>query len=190
MSNWYYYSNNQKYGPVSSAQLQKLVLTSVIQFQTVVETENGRKFYARDVKGLFQEPTSETETTDTLLPANSAEPTPEKETRYWIVPSGTLNEIGPLRERQLRYHIRSGEIQETDWLFLNKVPKIDLKKSAAQNGASLVGNAYPDFYDLAPSGLSKKAIRDIGTSVAWKIIVFQIIIGVLLGLFIALFFQK
>ena len=53
MSSWFYYdSNGQKQGPVSSGQLKGLAKAGLIAPETVIETETGKTASAANVKGL------------------------------------------------------------------------------------------------------------------------------------------
>ncbi len=54
MPNWFYYDvNGKKRGPINSAQLRSLVESQVINGDTDIETEDGRKGKVKQVKGLF-----------------------------------------------------------------------------------------------------------------------------------------
>ncbi len=54
MSNWFYYDvNGKKRGPINSAQLRSLAESQVINGDTDIETEDGRKVRAGKIKGLF-----------------------------------------------------------------------------------------------------------------------------------------
>lgn len=54
MPNWFYYDvNGKKRGPINSAQLKSLADSQVINRNTDIETEDGRRGKAGQVKGLF-----------------------------------------------------------------------------------------------------------------------------------------
>ena len=52
MTNWYYYNNEQKQGPVTDAQLRQLALQGDVTLETKVETCDGRIVIAKKIKGL------------------------------------------------------------------------------------------------------------------------------------------
>lgn len=54
MSQWYYYNENRKLGPVQPSDLKKLAEIGQITPDTIVENESGQKAKASAVKGLFQ----------------------------------------------------------------------------------------------------------------------------------------
>jgi uncharacterized Tic20 family protein len=57
MANWYYYDNNgQKQGPITSAQLQTLVINKIVIPTTRIVTEDGRETAAGAINGLFSTP--------------------------------------------------------------------------------------------------------------------------------------
>jgi uncharacterized Tic20 family protein len=57
MANWYYYDNNgQKQGPITSAQLQTLVINKIVTHTTRIVTEDGRETAAGAINGLFSTP--------------------------------------------------------------------------------------------------------------------------------------
>jgi uncharacterized Tic20 family protein len=57
MANWYYYDNKgQKQGPITSAQLQTLVINKIITPATRIVTEDGRETTAGLINGLFSTP--------------------------------------------------------------------------------------------------------------------------------------
>ncbi|MDR2437989.1 MAG: DUF4870 domain-containing protein [Planctomycetaceae bacterium] len=57
MANWYYYDNNgQKRGPITSAQLQTLVINKIVIPTTRIVTEDGRETAAGAINGLFTTP--------------------------------------------------------------------------------------------------------------------------------------
>lgn len=51
MTKWFFYENNQKYGPVTDQQLQQFAMDGRITPETVVETEAGR-WPAKAIKGI------------------------------------------------------------------------------------------------------------------------------------------
>lgn len=53
---WYYYTNNQKLGPVSGQDIKRLASTGEITHQTIIE-HNGKQDRAENVKGLTFLPT-------------------------------------------------------------------------------------------------------------------------------------
>lgn len=53
MANWYYYDNNQLYGPVSAGDLQLYINSGQIKPDTIIQHESGRKCMAKNVKGLI-----------------------------------------------------------------------------------------------------------------------------------------
>lgn len=52
MSNWFYYRDKEKLGPVSPAQLRQLALGGQVMPETVIENEAGKQAYAKNVNGL------------------------------------------------------------------------------------------------------------------------------------------
>ena len=52
MTNWYYYGNGKKNGTVTGGQLKWLAKNGKITPKTLLETEDGKSVFARQVKGL------------------------------------------------------------------------------------------------------------------------------------------
>lgn len=52
MSNWFFYHENRRFGPVSSEKLRSLALEGRISAETTIESEDGRRVTAGRVKGL------------------------------------------------------------------------------------------------------------------------------------------
>ncbi|MDR3111001.1 MAG: GYF domain-containing protein [Planctomycetaceae bacterium] len=54
MTNWYYYNtNDEKVGPITQRELRDLSAKGVVTRQTLLETEDGRKSPAEQVRGLI-----------------------------------------------------------------------------------------------------------------------------------------
>ncbi len=53
MASWFYREGNELQGPLTGAELKMFAASGQIMPDTVVETEDGRKSLARNVKGLF-----------------------------------------------------------------------------------------------------------------------------------------
>lgn len=51
MASWFFYENNQKYGPITDQQLQQFATAGRITPETIVETEAGR-WPAKAIKGI------------------------------------------------------------------------------------------------------------------------------------------
>ena len=52
MSDWYYYKNNEKIGPISTSEIKTLAKNGFITQETVIENVNGRSAVTGKVKGL------------------------------------------------------------------------------------------------------------------------------------------
>lgn len=56
--NWFYWSDGERIGPISSAELKRLAQTGVVSPSTTVEDETGKSALAERVSGLFVAPSS------------------------------------------------------------------------------------------------------------------------------------
>ena len=73
-STWYYYDHNgQKQGPITSGQLKELANQGTVTPETIIENEEGKSAFAKDVKGL-----TFVEATPSELPQYTAAPLAEQ----------------------------------------------------------------------------------------------------------------
>lgn len=56
--NWFYWSDGERIGPISAAELKRLAQTGVVSPSTTVEDETGKSALAERVAGLFASPSS------------------------------------------------------------------------------------------------------------------------------------
>jgi len=96
MTNWYYYNDGKKHGPITSSALKALAEQGVITSTTPLETESGRKGPAGKVPGLFNAAPSNPFTTPMAV-QNQAMPqsvpisdTKGNKSSLWITVVGVL----------------------------------------------------------------------------------------------------
>lgn len=77
---WHYYdSDRQKQGPITSGQMKELAGAGVIMPETVIETEDGKRALAQNLKGLeFPETTSEPAPLELTTPESAGQLSTEK----------------------------------------------------------------------------------------------------------------
>lgn len=120
MPNWFYYDvNGKKRGPINSAQLKSLADSQVINRNINIETEDGRKGKAGQIKGLF--PTGESYSVQSPSPnasvsnqkVSSGNPSFPRKWFYYDV-NGIRQ--GPLTDEQVKSLINSGIISRDTFL--------------------------------------------------------------------------
>lgn len=115
MPNWFYYDENgEKTGPISSVILKTLADLNKITQETVIETEDGRRGKAGQVRGLFSAggrtaPHNSTQS-DSSGSDRQSQPESSSSIQRWFFYDANGVKQGPLTDEQIKSFIDSGII--------------------------------------------------------------------------------
>lgn len=115
MPNWFYYDESgSRNGPIPTEHLKQLADSGVILPDTIIESDNGQKAYAKNTKGLFTVREPATKKMETPLPAPPLPETPVSVSPLppqWFYYANDGTKHGPFSAKELKFLADTDVIQ-------------------------------------------------------------------------------